>query len=82
MINYFLYLDQGKTLAFVLPILESLINGQNKELGKKMYGRIPSVLVLLPTRELANQVRDACYYPFIQGAWRLIKYFILGACGL
>ncbi|XP_078442902.1 DEAD box RNA helicase (PRH75) [Wolffia australiana] len=47
---------QGKTLAFVLPILESLINVQNKELGKKMYGRTPSVIVLLPTRELANQV--------------------------
>ncbi|CAA7403647.1 unnamed protein product [Spirodela intermedia] len=47
---------QGKTLAFVLPILESLINGQNKESGKMGYGRTPSVLVLLPTRELANQV--------------------------
>ncbi|CAA6666841.1 unnamed protein product [Spirodela intermedia] len=46
---------QGKTLAFVLPILESLINGQNKESGK-MDMEKPSVLVLLPTRELANQV--------------------------
>ncbi|MQM12534.1 hypothetical protein Taro_045452, partial [Colocasia esculenta] len=47
---------QGKTLAFVLPILESLINGQNKATRKTGHGRLPSVLVLLPTRELANQV--------------------------
>ncbi|KAM7272182.1 hypothetical protein ACFE04_026845 [Oxalis oulophora] len=48
---------QGKTLAFVLPILESLINGQSKD-RKTGYGRTPSVLVLLPTRELAKQVAE------------------------
>ncbi|KAA8533812.1 hypothetical protein F0562_031329 [Nyssa sinensis] len=47
---------QGKTLAFVLPILESLTNGPTKALRKTGYGRTPSVLVLLPTRELATQV--------------------------
>ncbi|KAL8534304.1 hypothetical protein ACS0TY_010352 [Phlomoides rotata] len=47
---------QGKTLAFVLPILESLTNGPNKASRKTGYGRAPSVLVLLPTRELATQV--------------------------
>ncbi|KAI4351866.1 hypothetical protein L6164_006171 [Bauhinia variegata] len=47
---------QGKTLAFVLPILESLTNGPAKASRKTGYGRAPSVLVLLPTRELANQV--------------------------
>ncbi|KAH0686300.1 hypothetical protein KY289_017052 [Solanum tuberosum] len=47
---------QGKTLAFVLPILESLINGPTKVSRKTGYGRAPSVLVLLPTRELALQV--------------------------
>ncbi|XP_059629413.1 DEAD-box ATP-dependent RNA helicase 7-like [Cornus florida] len=47
---------QGKTLAFVLPILESLINGPTKASRKTGYGRAPSVLVLLPTRELATQV--------------------------
>ncbi|XP_042505928.1 DEAD-box ATP-dependent RNA helicase 7 [Macadamia integrifolia] len=47
---------QGKTLAFVLPILESLINGPTKSTRKTGYGRAPSVLVLLPTRELATQV--------------------------
>ncbi|KAF9615887.1 hypothetical protein IFM89_026813 [Coptis chinensis] len=49
---------QGKTLAFVLPILESLINGPAKASRKTGYGRAPTVLVLLPTRELANQVHD------------------------
>ncbi|XP_057528268.1 DEAD-box ATP-dependent RNA helicase 7 [Amaranthus tricolor] len=47
---------QGKTLAFVLPILESLVNGRTKTLKNSGYGRSPSVLVLLPTRELATQV--------------------------
>ncbi|KAL5707201.1 RNA helicase [Ranunculus cassubicifolius] len=47
---------QGKTLAFVLPILESLTNGPAKAARKTGYGRAPTVLVLLPTRELANQV--------------------------
>ncbi|XP_057952179.1 DEAD-box ATP-dependent RNA helicase 7 [Malania oleifera] len=47
---------QGKTLAFVLPILESLVNGPSKDSRKTGYGRAPSVLVLLPTRELAQQV--------------------------
>ncbi|KAK9672719.1 hypothetical protein RND81_12G119600 [Saponaria officinalis] len=47
---------QGKTLAFVLPILESLVNGRTKALRKTGYGKSPSVLVLLPTRELATQV--------------------------
>ncbi|CAA2962995.1 DEAD-box ATP-dependent RNA helicase 7 [Olea europaea subsp. europaea] len=47
---------QGKTLAFVLPILESLTNVPTVASRKKGYGRAPSVLVLLPTRELATQV--------------------------
>ncbi|KAK8944906.1 DEAD-box ATP-dependent RNA helicase 7 [Platanthera zijinensis] len=47
---------QGKTLAFILPILESLTNCQHEASKKIEYGRSPSVLVLLPTRELANQV--------------------------
>jgi ATP-dependent RNA helicase DDX21 len=47
---------QGKTLAFVLPILESLTNGSAKEFRKTGYGRAPTVIVLVPTRELAKQV--------------------------
>ncbi|KAK9287400.1 hypothetical protein L1049_015819 [Liquidambar formosana] len=48
----------GKTLAFVLPILESLTNGPTKASRKTGYGKAPSVLVLLPTRELAKQVHS------------------------
>ena len=48
----------GKTAAFVLPTLHKLIEGnrnkdKNETSGK---GRSPRVLVLTPTRELANQV--------------------------
>ncbi|PRQ34125.1 putative RNA helicase [Rosa chinensis] len=45
---------QDKTLAFVLPILESLING-SAEQSKKTGYRAPTVIVLLPTRDLAIQ---------------------------
>ncbi|KAI9117734.1 hypothetical protein K1719_011149 [Acacia pycnantha] len=47
---------QGKTLAFLLPILEYLTNGPAKASRKAGYGKAPCVLVLLPTRELAKQV--------------------------
>lgn len=57
---------QGKTLAFVLPILESLTNGPAKASRKTGYGKAPSVLVLLPTRELATQV--AADFEFYGGA--------------
>ena len=44
---------QGKTLAFVLPILECLARNSP---GRPAHGRSASVIVLAPTRELANQV--------------------------
>ncbi len=43
----------GKTAAFVLPTLQRLMTPSTKN------GRGPRVLVLTPTRELANQVTDA-----------------------
>jgi ATP-dependent RNA helicase DDX21 len=46
---------QGKTLAFVLPIVEKLL-AQNGTEAKKKFGRLPRVVVLAPTRELAKQV--------------------------
>ena len=50
----------GKTLAFVLPIIERLSQGYDG--GKRAFGRGPKVIVLAPTRELAKQVccRLAC----------------------
>ncbi|KAI3798417.1 hypothetical protein L1987_33692 [Smallanthus sonchifolius] len=48
-------LKLGKTLAFILPILVSITNGPEKALHRTGYGRAPTILVLLPTRELAKQ---------------------------
>ena len=45
----------GKTLAFVLPIVERLAR-MGGDGAKRAYGRPPSVVVLAPTRELAKQV--------------------------
>lgn len=45
----------GKTAAFVLPALQRLLNEEPAE------GNGPRVLVLTPTRELANQVADNIY---------------------
>lgn len=44
----------GKTLAFVLPIVETLARSFTGD--KRPFGRAPSVVVLAPTRELAKQV--------------------------
>jgi ATP-dependent RNA helicase RhlE len=41
----------GKTAAFLLPVLQKLVNEKTKG---------TSVLVLAPTRELANQIEAAC----------------------
>ncbi len=44
----------GKTLAFVLPIVQRLLDGNQAARPEK--GRSPRVIVLAPTRELAKQV--------------------------
>lgn len=44
----------GKTLAFVLPIVQSLLDSAAGT--KRAFGRHPSCIVLAPTRELAKQV--------------------------
>ena len=49
----------GKTLSFVLPLLEHLVaenEDEGKEVSRKLRGRPPVILVMAPTRELANQV--------------------------
>lgn len=43
----------GKTLAFALPITEKLLN-----MPSSKKSRLPRVLVLAPTRELARQVSE------------------------
>ena len=53
---------QGKTLAFVLPIVERLL--AHNATDRAQRGRLPRVIVLAPTRELAKQVRlDPCQPP-------------------
>ncbi|CAM3465958.1 ATP-dependent RNA helicase SrmB [Paraphotobacterium marinum] len=42
----------GKTLAYILPVLQNLIDFPRKR------KEAPKVLILCPTRELANQVHD------------------------
>ncbi|CAM6111180.1 unnamed protein product [Calypogeia fissa] len=63
---------QGKTLAFVLPILESLTKeGQSN----RRHGRSPSVIVLSPTRELAKQIHaDFEFYGGSVGLQTLAVY--------
>ena len=46
----------GKTLSFVLPLLERLVAESSEGELRKSRGRPPVVLVMAPTRELANQV--------------------------
>ena len=48
----------GKTLAFVLPIIERLSQGYDG--SRRAFGRGPKVIVLAPTRELAKQVCAPC----------------------
>jgi ATP-dependent RNA helicase DDX21 len=47
----------GKTLSFALPVIERLLNESktDKKIGKAP-GRLPRVLCLSPTRELARQI--------------------------
>lgn len=47
-------LGTGKTLSYVLPILERLF----QKTEKKAFGRLPKVICMCPTRELAIQVNN------------------------
>ncbi len=55
----------GKTLAFVLPIVQRLLDGNKAERPEK--GRSPRVIVLAPTRELAKQASSP-EQPVLRGA--------------
>ncbi|KAJ8773020.1 hypothetical protein K2173_028197 [Erythroxylum novogranatense] len=46
----------GKTLAFGIPIIKRLTQDTELSSSKRRAGRLPRVLVLAPTRELAKQV--------------------------
>ncbi|CAL9136257.1 unnamed protein product [Musa acuminata var. zebrina] len=46
----------GKTLAFGIPIIKRLSEGDEGRRKSRQLGRLPRALVLAPTRELARQV--------------------------
>ena len=52
-----------QTLGFTLPIIERLLADQagGKFQVGKGYGRPPSCIIMLPTRELAKQVQEVVY---------------------
>jgi hypothetical protein len=58
----------GKTLAFVLPIVQVLSETAGSSGGRRPFGRPPAVIVLAPTRELAKQV----------GPWFRVRVQVLG----
>ncbi len=61
----------GKTLAFGLPMLTRLMGGKSEPMH-------PRALILVPTRELAMQVRDALY-PLAQQVKLSMQLVIGGA---
>ena len=52
----------GKTAAFVWPALQRILDARNDPAKKRAKGQAqgPRILVLAPTRELAQQVSKAC----------------------
>jgi len=53
----------GKTAAFLLPVVQTLLMNPNTEQQKKNpYGRkaFPKALIISPTRELAQQIHKDC----------------------
>ena len=52
----------GKTAAFVWPALQRILDARNDPTKKREKGKTfgPRILVLAPTRELAQQVSHAC----------------------
>ena len=49
----------GKTAAFTLPLLHKLMTSRTGQTGKHGNRRVPSALILVPTRELASQVGNS-----------------------
>lgn len=48
----------GKTAAFLLPSIQTILNNEKKKGGQK-YGQV-SILIVAPTRELALQIQNEC----------------------
>lgn len=48
----------GKTAAYVLPLLEKILRARSKTKSKKPRSNLVGQLILVPTRELAIQIRE------------------------
>ena len=61
----------------MLPILESLSLNESFRSTNKQYGRAPSVVVLVPTRELANQVRIVSLFVGVNDIYSVFVFIVL-----
>ena len=50
----------GKTLAYLLPLIQRMRASNKAEKGSPNMNGSPKVLILTPTAELADQVREVC----------------------
>eukprot|EP00250_Pteridium_aquilinum_P005217 c15347_g1_i1 orf=588-2879(+) len=66
----------GKTLAFGIPIIQSLLEENERE--RRRFSRNPRVLVLAPTRELAMQVEKE----FMESAPNLSTLCVYGGVSI
>ncbi|KDQ54901.1 hypothetical protein JAAARDRAFT_134603 [Jaapia argillacea MUCL 33604] len=62
----------GKTLAYVLPILQSL--GAPSSSSKSNAGSGVRALILAPTRELAHQIHNECLRMAEGRKWRIVLF--------
>eukprot|EP00245_Coleochaete_scutata_P005948 TRINITY_DN1998_c1_g3_i1.p1 TRINITY_DN1998_c1_g3~~TRINITY_DN1998_c1_g3_i1.p1 ORF type:complete len:789 (+),score=198.16 TRINITY_DN1998_c1_g3_i1:158-2524(+) len=68
----------GKTLAFGIPIIESILRENEEDRAARRPGRTPRCIVLAPTRELAKQVERE----FIESAPTLSTVCVYGGVGI
>nr|WP_086938664.1 DEAD/DEAH box helicase [Thaumasiovibrio occultus] len=67
----------GKTAAFALPMLQSILAQKDAEYTKDRKGNYVTGLILVPTRELAKQVADSIksYATHLNGAIKTVAVF-------
>jgi len=65
----------GKTLAYVLPLVERFRKNKIFEGGINSVGRKPSILVMLPTRELAIQTANVFEQLKYENEYRVLAVY-------
>lgn len=72
----------GKTAAFLLPVMSTLAHvvplGSARE-RRRARGRSPAMLIVTPTRELAQQIEDVCKH--VAARTRHIAVTVVGGVG-